>query len=254
MLFKDRTQLCGVTNHVVVVWVRQVVEGNVHRTGNVSLGNARDGDAASAVEAAVASHIDNGTLGDSVLVVFHALLHIGERTNNVEVFIDFEGASLFARLHRARFDGVFLGLPTSDASIHDMHASIPIKDLEHKPNAGRAVEALRVVKDNVVGVANAESFHRFLKLGFGGKRFQKLSLGSAKLKKVQVLGIGKSFLCVNHDKQKKTFKNSFFAFFLGVMCRVVSRIFTEPRRLNTHSVDTRPAGNSRNKHSLGLEA
>ena len=31
-------------------------------------------------------------------------------------------------------------------------------------------------KDNVVGVANAESFHRFLKLGFSGKRFQKRSL------------------------------------------------------------------------------
>ena len=221
MLFKDRTQLCGVTDHVVVVWVRQVVERNVHRTGNVSLGNARDGDAASAVEAAIASHIDNGTLGDSVLVVFHALLHIGERTNNVEVFIDFEGASLFARLHRARFDGVFLGLPTSDASIHDMHASIPIKDLEHKPNAGRAVEALRVVKDNVVGVANAESFHRFLKLGFGGKRFQKLSLGSAKLKKVQVLGIGKSFLCVNNDKQKNIQKLILFILFgSNVSCGV----------------------------------
>ena len=87
-----------------------------------------------------------------------------------------------------------------------MHTSISIKDLEHKPHAGRAVEALRVVKDNVVGVANAESFHRFLKLGFGGKRFQKLSLGSAKLKKVQVLGIGKSSLCVNHDTHKNSHK------------------------------------------------
>ena len=206
MLFKDHAQLCRVTDHVVVVWVRQVVEGNVHRAGNVSLGNARDGNAASAVEAAVASHIDNGTLRDSVLVVFHAPLHIGERTNNVEVFIDFKGASLFTSLHGARFDGVFLGLPTSDAAIHDMHAGISIKDLEHKPHAGRAVEALRVVKDNVVGVANAESFHRFLKLGFGGKRFQKLSLGSAKLKKVQVLGIGKSSLCVNHDTHKNIHK------------------------------------------------
>ena len=176
MLFKDGAQLRGVADHVVVVWIRQIVEGNVHRPGNVPLGNARDGDAASAVEAAIASHVDNGTLGDSVLVVLHALLHIGERTNNVEVFIDIKGASLFARLRRTRFDGVFLRFPPSNAAIHDMHASISIKYLEHKPHSCRAVETLRVVKDNVVGVANAESFHRFLKLGFSGKRFQKRSL------------------------------------------------------------------------------
>ena len=158
------------------------------------------------MEAAVATHIDHRTLGDAVLVVLHALLHIVERTDNVEVLVCFEGAPLLAFLYWARFDGVFLSLPARNAAIHNMHAGVSVKYLEHEPRSRRAVEALGVVKDNVVGVTDAESFHRFLKLGFGWKLFQKLSLRGAELEKVEILGVWKPLLSLNHANKNDSHK------------------------------------------------
>ena len=203
MLFKDLPQLGWITNHVVVIGIRQVVEWNIYCSRHVALGNSSNGDTTSAMEAAISSHVNHGPLCQPVLVVSYTLLYVVESTDNVVVYIGFEFSRLLYFFYRTRFEGIFFSDPTSNTAIHNMYASILVKNLEHKPRSRRAIKTLRIIKDDFICITYSKRLHSFLKLGNSRKFLQQGALLRTYFTQVQVLRIRKSPLTVR-KKRKKT--------------------------------------------------
>lgn len=239
VLLKDRTQIMRRTDHVVIVGIRHVVEGDINTSGNMAARDVWNGHGTSAVETAVTTRVNAGSVQLALVEIDHSLFHLFGGGDQRIVHIEVKG-SIASHNRIATLQIVLLRLPTNNAAIHDVHVDILVEHTEHEPSSGSTVNALAVVEDNFVMIANAHTLNGIAENFGAGKLLDFTRSSLANGLQVEELSSGNVLLGIRCPiKMNHTAINSDMEFLLGEMWRVVSMILTCPILLYTHSVETR---------------
>ena len=167
ILFEDSSELLGRTEHVVVVGISHIAEGDIDTSGNATARNVRNGDRAGSREATVATRVDAGSLQLSLVVIDHSLLHLVYICHKSIVRIEVKGATADRR-GISSLQIVLLRLPTDNATIHHVNVDILIEDTKHEPGSSSTVNSLTIVKNYLIAVTNTQVLNSLSEnLGFG---------------------------------------------------------------------------------------